>query len=77
MGRSRCWYRVGGKRQWWWLSAAVTQSKVKRRALSTHREGSSASVDFFPVRGINLTAKCREIAFSQTHSTRSIRYSNF
>lgn len=42
MGRSRCWYRVGGKRQWWWLSAAVTQSKVKRRALSTHREGSSA-----------------------------------
>lgn len=42
MGRSRCWYRVGGKRQRWWLSAAVTQSKVKRRALSTHREGSSA-----------------------------------
>ena len=42
MGRSRCQYRVGGKRQWWWLSAAVTQSKVKRRALSTHREGSSA-----------------------------------
>ena len=36
-----------------------------------------ASVDTLPSAGQTLQLRSREIAFSQAHSTRTIRYSNF